>query len=390
MIRLDIVYDTPCLQGVYFLSEPLSGEKLKSGITTGTCAAAAAKAAVLAWQGFLPASVEIETPQGKILNVPVDFAERSETAGKACIIKDAGDDPDITHGVQVIAEVSVTVDQPEIVLIAGDGIGTVTLPGLQIPVGEPAINPVPRKMIAAAIRSVLAEEVGARVVISIPGGEKLARRTLNPTLGIAGGLSIIGTTGIVEPMSEEAFKNSLKPQISVARAQGFDVVVMAPGKIGQDIAVQQFGIPAAAVVQTSNFIGFMLESAVELGVKEILLFGHLGKLVKVAGGIFHTHNRMADARMETLAAYMAAEGASRQAVQAVLQCTTTEAAIPILAEHGLNAVYSVLAERASLRARRFVFEELSVGTVIVSMKGELLGMDAAARRIGGNLQWNIS
>ena len=124
--------------------------------------------------------------------------------------------------------------------------------------------------------------------------------------------------------------------------------------------------------------------------KEILLFGHLGKLVKVAGGIFHTHNRMADARMETLAAYMAAEGASRQAVQAVLQCTTTEAAIPILAEHGLNAVYSVLAERASLRARRFVFEELSVGTVIVSMKGELLGMDAAARRIGGNLQWNIS
>ena len=164
---------------------------------------------------------------------------------------------------------------------------------------------------------------------------------------------------------------------------------MVPGKIGQDFAVGRYSLPAASVLQTSNFIGFMLESAVEYGIEEVLLFGHLGKLVKVAGGIFHTHNRMADARMETLAAYMAAEGAPQAAVKAVLGCTTTEAAIPILQEYELNSVYSILAQRASVRASRYVFGDLRVGTAIVTMKGELLGLDDEARRIGGRLGWTI-
>ena len=368
------------------MSEP----KLKSGITTGSCSAAAAKAALLASLGDAPIVVQIETPQGVCLSVPVLTAQATDGGGRASVIKDAGDDPDITHGVEIVAEVQLTPGQPEIRFVAGSGIGTVTLPGLQIPVGQPAINPAPRQMIESALRPLLPQGTGAVVTISIPEGEKLARRTLNPTLGIVGGLSIIGTTGIVEPMSEEAFKNSLKPQISVAKALGFQTIVMVPGKIGQDFAVQRYGLPAAAVVQTSNFIGFMLEAAVEFGIKDILLFGHLGKLVKLAGGIFHTHNRMADARMETLAAYMAAEGAPQAAVRAVLSCTTTEAAIPIIHQHGLDSVYSLLAERASIRAQRFVFEDAAVGTAIISMQGEVLGLDAAARRIGGSLGWNIN
>ena len=368
------------------MSEP----KLKSGITTGSCAAAAAKAALMTILGDAPIVVQIETPQGVCLSVPILTAQATDGGGRASVIKDAGDDPDITHGVEIVAEVQLTPGQPEISFQAGTGIGTVTLPGLQIPVGQPAINPAPRQMIESALRPLLPQGTGAVVTISIPEGEKLARRTLNPTLGIVGGLSIIGTTGIVEPMSEEAFKNSLKPQISVAKALGFQTIVMVPGKIGQDFAVQRYGLPAAAVVQTSNFIGFMLEAAVEFGIKEILLFGHLGKLVKLAGGIFHTHNRMADARMETLAAYMAAEGAPQAAVRAVLSCTTTEAAIPIIHQHGLDSVYSLLAERASIRAQRFVFEDAAVGTAIISMQGEVLGLDAAARRIGGSLGWNIN
>jgi len=345
---------------------------------------------LLAMQGLMPPCVELTTPGGNRLLVPIYSAEGFADGGRACVIKDAGDDPDITDGVSIWAEVRLTLQQPQITFVAGEGIGKVTLPGLQISVGEPAINPVPRQMIEAAIRPLLPENAGARVTISIPGGEKLARRTLNPTLGIVGGLSIIGTTGIVEPMSEEAFKSSLKPQISVAKALGFDSIVMVPGKIGQDFAVHRYGLPAVAVVQTSNFIGYMLESAVEFGIKDVLLFGHLGKLVKVAGGVFHTHNRMADARMETLAAYMAAEGAPQAAVRAVLECTTTEAAIPILQVYSLEPVYSVLARRASIRAQRFVFEDLAVGTAIVSMKGELLGLDDSARRIGGSLAWNIN
>ena len=380
-----IICDTPCFQGVSSLPTP----ELRSGITTGSCATAAAKAAMLAWQGTVTFVVAIETPTGRTLSIPVVDAETLSDGGRATVIKDAGDDPDITHGVSVTVEVRICPGEPEIRFAAGEGIGRVTLPGLQIPVGEPAINPAPRRMIEMAIRPLLPAGTGAVVTISVPGGENLAKRTLNPTLGIVGGLSIIGTTGIVEPMSEEAFKNSLKPQISVAKALGFSSIVLVPGKIGQDFAVQRYGLPAAAVLQMSNFIGFMLESAVGYEIKEVLLFGHLGKLVKVAAGIFHTHNRMADARMETLAAYMAAAGAPQAAVRAVLNCTTTEAAIPILAEYGLQAVYSVLAERASARAMRYVFGDLTVGTAIVTMQGALLGMDDAARRIGGRLGWNI-
>ncbi len=381
----NIVCDTPCFQGVSLLPTT----ELKSGITTGSCATAAAKAAMLAWQGTVAFVVAVDTPTGRTLSIPVVDAETLPDGGRATVIKDAGDDPDITHGVSVTVEVRICRDDPAIRFAAGEGIGRVTLPGLQIPVGEPAINPAPRRMIEMAIRPLLPVGVGAVVTVSVPGGENLAKRTLNPTLGIVGGLSIIGTTGIVEPMSEEAFKNSLKPQISVAKALGFSTIVLVPGKIGQDFAVQRYGLPAAAVLQMSNFIGFMLESAVGYEIKEVLLFGHLGKLVKVAAGIFHTHNRMADARMETLAAYMASAGAPQAAVRAVLNCTTTEAAIPILEEYGLQAVYSVLAERASARAMRYVFGDLTVGTAIVTMRGELLGMDDAARRIGGRLGWNI-
>jgi len=240
-----------------------------------------------------------------------------------------------------------------------------------------------------AVRDILPLGFGAIVSISIPDGQRLAKRTLNPNLGIIGGLSIIGTTGIVEPMSEEAFKNSLSPQISVVKALGYDQVVFAPGKIGQNIAINRYGIPAETVIQTSNFIGHMLESAVFYNMKRVLLFGHLGKLVKVAAGIFHTHNRMADARFETLAAYMAAEGAPQQAILEILACTTTEAAMPIIAQYNLQSVYQILAEKASARAKRYVFDDLIVGTVIVTLQGDILGLDDTAREIGGSLGWNI-
>lgn len=347
-------------------------------------------AAFLAWQGSFPASVAIKVPAGNWLQIPVADAEAIPGGGRAGVIKDAGDDPDITHGVRVVAEVLVNETEDSIRFCAGEGIGTVTLPGLQIPVGEPAVNPVPRRMIEAALRSLLPAGHGAEITLSIPGGTELARRTLNPTLGIVGGLSVIGTTGIVEPMSEEAFKNSLQPQISVAKAQGYTSLVMVPGKIGQDFAIAHYGLPAACVVQTSNFIGFMLEAAVKQEIKKVLLFGHLGKLAKVAAGVFHTHNRMADARMETLAACLAIQGAPREAVAAVLDCRTTEGAIPIIAACGMNKVFDMVAQRASRRATRYVFDDLTVGTALVTMKGGLLGMDDNARQIGGELGWNIA
>lgn len=361
---------------------------MRSGITTGTCCAAAVKAALIAWFGEKSATVDVLSPQGRIIQVKIASSEKFSNKGKASVIKDAGDDPDITNGTIIEAEVEVHKNT-DIIIQAGIGVGIVTRPGLSVPVGQPAINPGPRKMIMQAIHDVLPVGYGVVVTISIPEGEKLAKRTLNPTLGIVGGLSIIGTTGIVEPMSEEAFKNSLSPQISMVRALGYDQVVFVPGKIGQDIAINKYHIPPETVIQTSNFIGHMLESAVHYGMKKVLLFGHLGKLVKVAAGIFHTHNRMADARFETLAAYMALEGAPQQAIQEVLACNTTEAAMPIIAHYQLQNVYHVLAQRASLRAERYVFGDLAVGTVIITLQGDMLAFDHTAQEIGGNLGWNI-
>ena len=267
---------------------------------------------------------------------------------------------------------------------------TVTKPGLSVPVGQPSINPGPRQLIRNVVAEVLgADKISLEVTISIPAGVELAKQTLNPILGVEGGISVIGTTGVLRPMSEEGFKNSLVPQIDVAKAAGFDTLIFVPGKIGERLA-GKWQLPAQAMVQTSNFIGFMLEAAQQREIKRVLLFGHIGKLVKVAAGCFYTHNRIADGRLETIAAYGAAEGLSTRDVQAVLNANTTEDALAVLDRAGLKGVVCQrLAERASLRAQRYLFQKMQIGTVMVAMSGELLGMDETAasicRDLGGEV-----
>jgi cobalt-precorrin-5B (C1)-methyltransferase len=237
-------------------------------------------------------------------------------------------------------------------------------------------------MIAAAVADVTPPGQGLELEISIPGGEELARRTLNPRLGIEGGLSILGTTGFVEPMSEEAYRTSLIPQIDVALAAGWETLILTPGRLGQRQAEERYHLPAAAIVLTSNFIGYMLEACAGRGVKRVLLWGHGGKLIKVVGGIFYTHSRLADARQEILAAWAAARGASPEAVRQLLEVTTVEAAQEIIHSHGLGREFwDTLAARASRRAEDFVRGELTVGTVLLNLQGEIIGRDAVARQI---------
>ena len=333
-------------------------KEMKSGYTTGSCAAAGTKAAILALQGNVVQEIELYALSGELLHIPIKNVELTSTGARAEVIKDAGDDPDITHGASVFTEVKINKDDDKINFYAGLGIGKVTEAGLSIPPGEPAINP--------------------------------ARRTFNPRLGIEGGISVIGTTGVVRPMSEEGFKNSLTPQISVAKANGFDDIIFVPGKIGENIA-SKLNLPAKAMVQTSNFIGHMLEFAADEGIKSVLLFGHLGKLVKVAGGIFYTHSKIADARLEILASYAALLGMDKKGVEEIFKVKTTEAAMPIIERYGLveKGFYDLLAKRASLRSEQHVFNAFKVGTVMVTLKGEILGMDDNAREIGGRLGWNI-
>ena len=275
----------------------------------------------------------------------------------------------------------------QILFEAGQGIGHATKPGLSLAVGEPAINPGPRQLVYNSIKDIIGDKA-CLVRVDIPAGTELATKTLNPVLGIEGGISVIGTTGVLRPMSEEAFKNSLVPQIEVAKAAGFTTQIFVPGKIGERIATS-WGLPTEAMVQTSNFIGFMLEAGADHGLERILLFGHIGKLAKVAAGVFHTHNRVGDARLEVLAAYSAAQGMPAEGVQRILQAVTTEEALPVIEEYGLQSVYQVIAARASYRAERLLFNRLQVGTVLVTLQGKLLGMDEKAKEIGRDFGWQI-
>lgn len=386
---------------------------LRGGYTTGACVAAGAKAAALYLLGGLVDDVvEITALDGTRLTIPVKKIERladsqlpdGESVVRAEIVKDAGDDPDITNGTSVFVSLTMvasdsleqelkavpgrSVRYENILFEAGEGIGHATKPGLSLSVGEPAINPGPRKLVYNSLLDVFGYPKPCKVRIDIPAGSELAKKTLNPVLGIEGGISVIGTTGVLRPMSEEAFKESLVPQIKVARAAGFTTQIFVPGKIGERIAAS-WGLPEEAMVQTSNFIGYMLEAAADIGLERILLFGHIGKLAKVAAGVFHTHNRVGDARLEVLAAYSGAMGMPREGMERILTAVTTEEALPVIAEYGLEGVYERIAARASYRAERLIFNKVRVGTVLVTLQGELLGMDDTAREIGGDFGWSI-
>ena len=345
-------------------------KNLRGGFTTGAAAAAGVKAALIYFSsGEIVKAVEITALDGTILNIPINRVENLRDGVKVEVIKNSGDDPDITNGASIFTTTK-KISGTEIIFRAGLGVGTITKSGLQLPVGEPAINPAPRQL----IKNIAAEfnVTGLEIEISIPAGVELAKKTLNPILGVEGGLSIIGTTGVLRPMSEDAFKNSLVPQIDVAKAAGYDTLIFVPGKIGETIA-QKLGYPAAAIIQTSNFIGFMLEAAAEKKFSKIILCGHIGKLIKVAAGIFHTHNRVADARLETLAAYAAAEGLNSVEVQKILNSNTTEDATKIIAENKLERVYKKIAARASYRAERYIFGEIKISVILVDYAGNILG-----------------
>lgn len=358
------------------------------GYTTGSCAAGAAKAASLELKNERDQlTVEIPLPSGERLNLPLKWVEKENFWGKAGVIKDAGDDPDVTHGIEIQAKVRILANQGEIHIHGGKGVGVVTKKGLQVPVGESSINPVPQKMIRNAVREVFPEEE-IEVIIEVPEGEQIAQQTLNPRLGIVGGISILGTTGIVRPMSEEAFKSSILPELDQAIAYGHQTIVLTPGHYGFRTATETLKIPAEAVVQISNFVGFILEEAAYRKFEKVILLGHIGKIIKVAGGIFHTHNHVADARMEILVAHAALHGVSLEKLRSIAEIPTSEGAATELISWGEQGVIHDLAALASQRARDHIHGKLNVGTVMTLLDGSFIGWDDTARQwIQSKGQW---
>lgn len=354
--------------------------ELRKGYTTGSCATAAAKAATyLIFKGSC-AEVSIMTPKGIKLDLEVLEGQIiDEKTAKCGIRKNSGDDPDITDGVMIYAKVSLNDDSSGKILIdGGEGVGRVTLPGLSCKVGEAAINPTPRKTIEAAVSEILQKfdyKGGAFVEISLPQGVELAKRTFNPKLGIVGGLSIIGTSGIVEPMSEQALIDTIKVEMSMRKATGCKNLLITPGNYGETFLKENFDVDRFYSVKCSNFIGNALDFAEQMGFSGILFMGHIGKLSKLAGGIMNTHSKYADSRMEIMAAYAAKLGAKQELIEEIFNCVTTDSAYEKIKEADAllcENLMKLLMERIIYHLKARTHDTLEVAAVMFSNKYGLL------------------
>lgn len=352
------------------------GKELRYGYTTGSSATAAAKrAASELLLGQSEQQVEITTPQGKILTIPTELVERRPNAVKAKVIKDSGDDPDITNGVEVFAEVSRISAGIEIV--GGEGIGTVTKPGLDQPVGEKAINSGPRQMLKQALNEVRAEasyEAGLRVIVSIPAGKELAQKTFNPKLGIVGGISVIGTTGIVEPMSSQALLDTIVLEIRQAASRQKDFLMLISGNYSKDFLRDQLQLDQIPYVVTSNFVRDSMEAAWREGFSQLLLVGHIGKYVKLALGMPNTHSDYGDGRIPCLINCALKAGADRELLLAISECVTTEAALYLLQEQDLlKSSMEILGQMIEAQLTRYLPAEKRLGFIFFCNKEGLPG-----------------
>ena len=365
-------------------------KKLRFGYTTGSCAAGAARGAARLLLGEDEISeVELMTPKGILLHLEILDRKRSENAASCAVRKDAGDDPDTTNGILVYAEVEkflIRSDMEDrIVIDGGIGVGRVTKPGLSQKVGEAAINPVPRAMILQAVEEIADQyhyEGGLKVTISVPEGEKIARKTYNPRLGIVGGKSILGTSGIVEPMSEKALIDSIRVEMTQHAAMGEQYMLVTPGNYGADYLREHMELPFEKNIKCSNYVGETIDMAVDMGVKGILFISHIGKFVKVAAGIMNTHSHSADARMEVLCSNAIRAGGDLACARSILQCNTTDEALRVLDEnHILKETMKEITDRIQFYLDHRSYQQILLGAVIFSNEYGYLGQTANAAEL---------
>ena len=355
-------------------------KKLRYGYTTGSCAAAASKAAAaMLLSGKEISYVELHTPKGIDLRLEVLDISREDNAVSCAIQKDGGDDPDVTNGILIYAKVSrEPADEAQIIIDGGIGVGRVTKPGLEQLVGAAAINKVPRQMIRENLEAVCEQYHyhGKRsVVMSIPSGVELAAKTFNPRLGIVGGISVLGTSGIVEPMSEQALIDTIRVEMRQKLANGMEYLLVVPGNYGIDFLDQYgHGLQLEDAVKCSNFVGEALDAAVEFGAKGVLLVGHIGKFVKLAGGIMNTHSHNADARMELLTVHAALLGAPVELLQKMMECVTTDDALKYLKEADLmEPVMERIMEKMEFYVNQRAQHQLELGVITFSNVFGILG-----------------
>lgn len=380
-------------------------KKLRLGITTGTCSAAAAQAAAMQLLlGVESHAVTLRTPKGMTVSVPVYLLESDSRKASYKVVKDSGDDPDVTNGTDVCVTVEYVKQRvreqtdgsqdssctftsesfPYLTLDGGIGIGRVTKEGLEQAVGQAAINRVPRQMIFAAVADVC-EKANVceplHITVWMPEGETLAKRTFNPKLGIEGGLSVLGTSGILEPMSEQAIVATIETEIRQLHAVGEEKVLVTPGNYGQAYASEYLGLDLAKSVKSSNYIGDTIDLAISYGMKDFLLVGNIGKLVKLAAGIFNTHSKVADGRGEIFAVHAAMAGAGANVVQEIYNCINTDRMLDVVEREGLReaVMQSILATIEKHVAGR-IGDAMRFGVIVFSEKYGYLGQTSDAER----------
>ncbi len=357
------------------------GKRLRRGYTTGSCAAAAAGAAAeMLLTGKIVKSVRLRVPAGETLNLEILEPELCGDYAACSVRKDAGDDPDVTDGILVRSKAEKIPSGIEIE--GGEGVGRVTKPGLDQPAGAAAINSVPRKMIAGAVAEaceVCAYGGGIKITVSVPDGAELAKKTYNPRMGVVGGISIIGTTGIVEPMSSAAVIETTRAEMRMRRAEGTKTLLLTIGNYGKSFLARELPLAFEKSVKCGNFIGEALDSAVELGFSGVLIVGHIGKLVKLGAGIMNTHSSQADGRMETLVTCGLLAGAEPDVLRKIPDCATADAAFALLEAAGAREkTAAVLMERAGYYLDLRVKGAIKTGAVMFSDKLGVIGMTAGA------------
>lgn len=365
-----------------------SKKELRKGFTTGSCGAAAAKAALyMLLTGSVKDEIEIITPGGAVFRTEVKDIFREGNRVRCAVVKDGGDDPDVTTGLHVTAEVRAEERGDgalEIQIEGGPGVGRVTLPGLDQPVGNAAINRVPRQMIEKELSEVaeLLDFRGRiRVILSVPGGEAAAERTFNPRLGIEGGISILGTTGIVEPMSTRAILDTIRVELNQRKALGDRIAAVSPGNYGLNFMKETYGYDLNRSVKCSNYVGDTVDMVREMDFRGMLLTGHIGKLIKVSGGIMNTHSKEGDARMELLAAGVIRAGGSMDTLRGILNCRVTEEALGIIQAESsalLRTSMESVMDRILYYLRKRAGEELPVECILYSNEFGLLAASPGA------------
>ncbi|WP_455525514.1 cobalt-precorrin-5B (C(1))-methyltransferase CbiD [Peptostreptococcus stomatis] len=376
----------------------VDGKKYRRGYTSGSCACGATKAAlIMLLEKRNINEVRIGTPKGVDLDLKIDNISGGKDWVQCSVKKDGGDDIDATHGMDIFARLELVqadqipdfrsdLDSDYLFITSGQGIGRVTKKGLDIRPGRPAINRVPLNMILKVVQETLDEAgldiydyLGGRkilVTIFAPQGQEIAKRTFNSNLGIEGGISIIGTTGIVDPMSDEGWKKALSAELSIKRAEGRETIILVPGNIGRDIMAKSYGADLDGIVKMSNFIGYMLMETKRLGFKRVIVGGHIGKLIKLSGGITNSHSRVADARREIMVANLALLGAPLELLKEIDACLSTDAMVDIIRESGYSQVFKVLADKAASKAKVYMRlgqeDHMDIEVYLFSMDGSLL------------------